>query len=62
MISTLLESTQLAAGSPSEAVTVTVTDPGAKHLNEGVALEASLNEPELADQWYASAAGPLSAS
>ena len=48
--------------SPSETLTVSVTGPGAVHVNVGLADVASLNVPDAADQWYASGAGPLSVS
>jgi hypothetical protein len=50
VICTLLESAQLAAGSPSEALTVKVAVPGAVHVKRGLGLATSLKVPELADQ------------
>src|SRR5579862_8209778 len=49
-------------GSPSETVAVRVTGPGLLQTKEGVGEVASLKEPEAAIQWYASGAGPPSAS
>src|SRR4051812_2671598 len=46
---TVAEAAQPGLESPSEALTVTVTGPGAVHLNEGCALVTSLSVPELAD-------------
>jgi hypothetical protein len=40
-------SAQLAAGSPSEAVTVSVNEPALPHLNVGVGECASLSVPPL---------------
>src|SRR5579871_1170163 len=48
--------------SPSETVTVSVTGPGALHVNAGDADVGSLKAPDGADQWYESGDGPPSES
>src|SRR5450631_3638672 len=50
-ICTVCVSAQLAAGSPSDALTVNVTGPGATQAKVGVADVASLSVPELEVQW-----------
>jgi hypothetical protein len=53
---------QAASGSPSETVTVSVTDPGTVQVKLGFAELALLNEPEGAVHLYVSGAGPPSGS
>jgi hypothetical protein len=48
--------------SPSEAVAVRVTGPGAVQTNVGVAEVAPLKDPDAADHEYVTGEGPLSGS
>src|SRR5438132_13371222 len=59
---TLAASAQLAAGSPSEAVSVTVTVPALVQVKRGLAVAASVRVPPDTVQCSASGEGPMSAS